>query len=131
LATVDTLLFRLQAHGFRLLLAHPERCAWLDPGRLVGWVNRGVCVQLELGSFVGAYGLLTRNLAFRLVEQGLVHVLASDLHRPQELYDWVAGGLSSVESHFGSDVLGRAVSANPAAILSDAAVTAIPPLVKR
>ena len=131
LPMLEALLFHLQARDFRLLLAHPERHTWLDPVTLSTWIARGVRTQAELGSCVGAYGAAARTCAFRLVEQGLVHVLASDIHRPEEVQTAVGGGMASVAKHFGQVALERGSSANPAAILRNAAVTEIPPLVEK
>ena len=128
-AMLDELIFRLQARGLRLLLAHPERYNWLGDARLAGWVDKGVRVQAELGSFVGFYGELCQRRVMTLVEQGLVHVLATDLHRPQDLEGWVAAAIYSVEHQLGRGALVRAMSDNPAAILADAAIADIQPLV--
>jgi protein-tyrosine phosphatase len=73
---------RLQARGFRLVLAHPERNPEVQaaPGRLNALVEEGVLVQLTASSVAGTAGQRTQSTALRLLELGLAHMLASDMH---------------------------------------------------
>jgi protein-tyrosine phosphatase len=73
---------RLQARGFRPVLAHPERNAEVQaaPGRLNALVEDGVLVQLTASSVAGTAGQRTQATALRLLELRLAHMLASDMH---------------------------------------------------
>jgi protein-tyrosine phosphatase len=81
--TFEDLLFSLQARGYRILLAHPERNPTLkaEPERLEALVARGVLVQVTAKAFA-ATGSRTESqrLAVDIVERGLAHVIASDSH---------------------------------------------------
>jgi protein-tyrosine phosphatase len=79
---LETVAFELQARGLDVLLAHPERCPDLirDHRRLVELVDHGARCQVTAGALDGQYGAAPRALAMTLLEQGLVHVLASDAH---------------------------------------------------
>jgi protein-tyrosine phosphatase len=80
-------LFDLTAAGFRILLAHPERNHSFqdDPDRLAELVARGALVQVTAGSLVRPRRRSrSARLARHLLEQGLVHVLASDSHGRRE-----------------------------------------------
>ena len=72
----------LQRQGFRVLLAHPERSPSFlgDPGALRALVERGAYVQLTAGSLQGVFGGEVRRASRTFLEQGLVHVVASDAH---------------------------------------------------
>jgi protein-tyrosine phosphatase len=79
----DTL-FRITARGFRVLLAHPERCPDFrsDPGRLGALVARGALLQVTAAALVGRVprsGM--RRFAADLVRERVAHVIASDAHR--------------------------------------------------
>lgn len=77
----------VRARGFRLLLAHPERNPSLreTPERVADLVDDGFLVQVTARALAPANDAsATRQLARTLVEQGLVHVLASDAHGPAE-----------------------------------------------
>ena len=83
--------FRAQALGFDVLLAHPERSAEFI-GRLpalAALVERGAATQITASSLDGAFGRPVQTAALEMLAAGLVHVVASDAHdaerRPPEL----------------------------------------------
>ena len=92
LADPEGVLFRLQAKGLRLLLAHPERHPFLDEQLLRRLVERGVKMQLELASFVGMLGEEAQARAEWLMGERLGHVLATDLHSPRQAELWIRSG---------------------------------------
>jgi protein-tyrosine phosphatase len=80
----------LRSRGFRAVLAHPERNADVQaaPGRLSALVEEGVLVQLTASSVAGTGGRRTQATALRLLELGLAHMLASDMHGAYRLGDF-------------------------------------------
>jgi protein-tyrosine phosphatase len=76
------LLLAMQDRGWRVLLAHPERCpAFLRrPERLARLVEAGVLVQVTAGSLAGQFGNEILKTTVRWIEAGWVHVVASDAH---------------------------------------------------
>jgi protein-tyrosine phosphatase len=52
------------------------------PERLAGVVTAGTLVQLTAASLDGRLGRSSRAAAFRLLDLGLAHVIASDAHAP-------------------------------------------------
>ncbi len=122
----EAALFRLQTKGLRLLLAHPERYSYLSTAAIERLVARGVKMQVELGSFADVYGSRARKQARALVERGLAHVAASDLHRPQDAVRWVEAGIAAMRRHFGDSVVQRALVDNPRALLAGAQPEAVP-----
>jgi len=81
---LDQEIFSLRAAGLSPLLAHPERNAEVQarPERLEELVRLGASVQITAASLEGRLGKPSREASFRLLELGLVDVLASDLHTP-------------------------------------------------
>jgi protein-tyrosine phosphatase len=82
-ADFETLLFRLAARGYRILLAHPERnrSFQADPPRLAAIARAGTLLQVTAGSLVeGSRVSRTRRFARALVAEGVAHVIASDAH---------------------------------------------------
>ena len=112
----EEILFRLQMSGHRLLLAHPERYNYLEVDTVERLVERGVKLQLELGSCVGVYGRRSKKRARLFADKGWSHVIASDLHRPET---WLGDALKAVEKRYGTAGLKKALEENPQAILSD------------
>jgi protein-tyrosine phosphatase len=74
---------RVLAHGLVPVLAHPERCRSIarDPRSAIPFVERGGLLCLNAGSLVGDHGAAAQRTGWRLVEDGLVAVVASDGHR--------------------------------------------------
>jgi protein-tyrosine phosphatase len=72
----------LHTRGFRILLAHPERCPAFhhDPAALQALVQGGVLTSITAGALVGRFGGRVREFALQLVRAGMVHSVASDAH---------------------------------------------------
>lgn len=67
------------------VLAHPERYTAVqkDHGLLYRWIEKGILTQLSAGSLLGRYGAKAKATANALLRQGLVHIIASDVHSPK------------------------------------------------
>jgi protein-tyrosine phosphatase len=73
--------------GLRVIVAHPERYRFGSPAGGVDaarrWVEKGAFLQVNLGSLSGFYEEWTEGSAamgWRLLDEGLAHLLASDDH---------------------------------------------------
>jgi protein-tyrosine phosphatase len=77
-------LFGLRVRGFTPVLAHPERNREVQarPELLEQIVAAGTLVQLTAASVDGRLSSASRETAFRLLELGLAHMIASDAHAP-------------------------------------------------
>jgi protein-tyrosine phosphatase len=80
----EQVFFELMSSGFRVVLAHPERCAQFGqrPGMVEEMVDSGVYVQVNYDSLLGYNGGAVRESAYRLILKGHVHCLATDSHDP-------------------------------------------------
>jgi protein-tyrosine phosphatase len=74
----------LAAKGIGAVLAHPERNPLVQsaPHRLAGLLEAGALVQVNAGSLTHAFGAASAAAARHLVDGNLVHLIASDSHRP-------------------------------------------------
>ena len=79
---LERLLDELDGAGLVGILSHPERNRGLlnQPGVLRPLVERGCLLQVTAGSLTGAFGSQIEKFASSLVEQGLVHFVATDAH---------------------------------------------------
>lgn len=79
----DQILFEISAQGYRVLLAHPERCGQLasEPDIQEALREMGVGIQVNWKSLLGRYGHTIQETAWTLLEGGLAHCLATDGHR--------------------------------------------------
>lgn len=89
----DAVLELAAARGVRVIVAHPERYHYESHQHALSsarrWADLGAYLQVNLGSLSGFYEEWTQGagaLGWRLIEEGLAHILASDDHgdgRPQ------------------------------------------------
>ena len=125
----DTFLLSFQKEGLTPIIAHPERNAWFvhHPEALAAAVQGGVKLQLTAMSLTGEFGCVSRDFAIDLLQQNLVHVIASDGHsinsRPPRLSEAV---------RLAADLVGRQraealVTTNPRAIIEGRPIPAMEP----
>jgi protein-tyrosine phosphatase len=116
-------LFSLRASGITPVLAHPERNAdvQLRPETLVPLVQSGVLIQVTAASVDGRIGRRAQECGLRLVQRGLVHMLASDAHHASVRAVGMAEAAQAVGGGPLAEWLTREV---PAAIVGD---TQVPP----
>lgn len=76
-------LFTASSMGYKPVLAHPERYAYLQNNdeKLEDLLHRGVLFQLNISSLTGYYSRPVKNLAHKLITRGWVHWLGSDCHQ--------------------------------------------------
>ena len=115
---LEPTLGELARAGIRALLAHPERndAVQAAPERLAPLVDAGALVQVTAGSLAGHLGRPSRETTLRLLDLGLVHVLASDVHSAgQTERAGLAAGAAALED---ARLAERLTADTPAAILA-------------
>jgi protein-tyrosine phosphatase len=83
LSLAQALAEHIQASGLTPVIAHPERseAVGADPGLAAGLHERGWLLQVNATSLVGYHGAEIEALAWDLLADGLVDLVASDGHR--------------------------------------------------
>ncbi len=81
----ERFVFELQAAGYTVVLAHPERYDYADTARLKSWYEQGLLFQINLLSLSKAYGSKPYQRGEYLLEKGWVHFVGSDLHAPSQI----------------------------------------------
>ena len=126
---VEGPLLDLLARGRRIVLAHPERSPVFqrDP-RLLGTLTaRGVYTSVTAASFTGRFGKTVRRFSEQLLEEGLVHDVASDGHDLRSRSPVMTEGLARLEEAAGPAHVQWLTEVVPGAILAGAPVPAPPP----
>jgi protein-tyrosine phosphatase len=79
---LDRLLADLHFAGLVGILSHPERNGGIlnQPGVVRPLVERGCLLQVTAGSLTGTFGAHVQSLSESLIQQGLVHFVATDAH---------------------------------------------------
>jgi protein-tyrosine phosphatase len=121
-------LLDLLDRGRRIVLAHPERSPVFqrDP-RLLGSLSaRGAYTSVTAASFTGRFGKTVRRFTERLLEEGLVHNVASDGHDLRSRSPVMTEGLERVTQAAGAARTRWFTEVVPEAILAGAPVPAPP-----
>jgi protein-tyrosine phosphatase len=103
------------------VITHPERNALLmgRVGDMVRWVRSGCLIQVTGSSFTGRFGKSAEANARKLMDQRMVHFVASDAHdtewRPPDLRE----ARKIVADGWGEDVAERLFETYPRIALTD------------
>ncbi|MDX6543679.1 MAG: protein-tyrosine phosphatase [Gaiellaceae bacterium] len=102
-AAIRELCRRLGSIGFVVVLAHPERCAAVqgDAGVLDEAKAAGALVQVVAPSLAGQWGDDVWSSAWRLVEEGVANLVASDAHRASATSPQLASVAALIETRCG------------------------------
>jgi protein-tyrosine phosphatase len=116
---VDDTIFQLKLLGLTPIMAHPERVAYYleDFNRVAASVRLGALTQVTGNSITGRFGSKARDFARRMLERGLIHVLASDSHDVRHRPPTLSEARQAAARLAGEEVARRLVDDNPAAIL--------------
>lgn len=80
---MDSMIESIFSAGYFPLLAHPERYRYMSEKDYRKWKERGVKFQTNYFSITGGYGEEARKKLEWLLEQDMIDVCGSDLHRLQ------------------------------------------------
>jgi protein-tyrosine phosphatase len=79
-------IFLATTKGYKLILAHPERYLYLQHNldKVQDLIDRGVLMQMNISSLTGYYSKPVQQMAFKLIDRGMIHWLGSDCHHVQQ-----------------------------------------------
>ena len=79
------MVFELQLKGYTPVLAHPERYVYYHstPHIYKELHDQGLLFQVNLLSLAGYYQSNIKEMAWKLLENGMVDLIGSDLHHMQ------------------------------------------------
>jgi protein-tyrosine phosphatase len=111
-------LFELRLGGRLPVMAHPERYVAIqkDPARAEA-LGRSAALVVDLGALDGAHGRTEMKTARRLLEEGLAHAAATDIHSPDDQRA-IAAGMAWIRKRLGPQVLSRLLDEHPRHILA-------------
>lgn len=82
---LDEMFIRIQQKGYRPILAHPERYAYMRDTDYKELYSKGILMQLNLPSLIGSYGDMEQARAEWLLEHGMYYTFGTDTHRVRQL----------------------------------------------
>jgi protein-tyrosine phosphatase len=115
---IENELFQLRVGGMLPVMAHPERYAAIQRDvNLAERLGRHAVMMVDLGALDGAHGRAEMKTARKLVQEGLAHAAATDIHRPDDAKG-IAGGMAWIRKQFGADVLHQMLAENTRRLLT-------------
>jgi protein-tyrosine phosphatase len=114
-------MFDFVAAGYVPVLTHPERLSWIKQhyAVFVALVKTGVWMQITAGSLNGRFGGAAKYFGEKMLDEGLVHILATDAHSTRHRAPLLAEGQRAAEKYVGMDEARRLVFDRPQAILDN------------
>lgn len=127
---LDEFVFNLLAAGYVPVVTHPERLSWIESHYSVfaALVRQGAWMQVTAGSLTGRFGPPAQVWAERMLDDGLVHILASDGHGVRGRTPLLTAGRDAAAKRVGEEEARHLVVTRPAAMLKNFSPCDIPPL---
>jgi protein-tyrosine phosphatase len=111
-------LFRLRVAGLLPVMAHPERYAAIQRDvDLAERLGRHAVMMVDLGALDGAHGRAEMKTARKLVQEGLAHAAATDIHRPAD-QKGIGAGMAWIRKQLGAEVLELMLAENTRRLLA-------------
>lgn len=125
--------FNLIAAGYVPLITHPERLTWIEDhyATFCALVTQGAWMQVTSGSLTGRFGDEAKYWGERMLDEGRVHILATDSHGIKRRPPLLAEGCAAAERWVGAEQARHLVYTRPAGILENLAPSLMPALPQR
>lgn len=120
-AYANQMLAEIAKTGLVPVVAHPERYTFIqqEPERLFGWATKGYLLQLNKGSVYGFFGKRARQTAHWCLNEGCVHLIASDAHSPYRRTTRMEDIYSYISEYNAPEIADFLLQDNPQAILNN------------
>ena len=111
----------LRALGLVPIVTHPERMMAFqrNPGLVGQLVQEGCLMQVTASTFTGRWGPGAEAFALGLLNQGMLHILASDAHNMRDRPPVMSQARAVLEARVSADVVAAMVESTPRAVVED------------
>lgn len=129
LPILDQLVFQSLEAGYVPVITHPERLSWIGGHYrvFVEAARQGAWIQLTAGSLTGRFGKTPRYWSEKMLDDGIVHLLATDAHNLRSRPPFLAEGGVAAESWVGKEEARRLIVDRPRAIWENSAPDRVRP----
>jgi len=126
---MEELFFSLLVAGYVPILTHPERLTWVKAHytTVQRLVHGGVWMQITAGSLAGAFGRNARYWGERMLDDGCVHILATDAHNVDRRPPNLSLGRALAAKRVGDIEAQNLVETRPAGVPRNDLPTNLPP----
>ena len=125
---LEDLFFSLIVAGYVPILTHPERLSWIKShyGMMERLVEAGVWMQITAGSLTGAFGRNAQYWAERMLDEGRVHILATDAHDTRRRPPNLSQGRDAAAARVGAGEAEHLVVTRPRGVLANVESSSLP-----
>lgn len=125
--------FDTMAAGFHPIITHPERLRWIEDhyDTMTLLAKSGAWMQLTAGSITGRFGKRPQYWSERMLDEGLVHLIASDAHNLRARLPKLSSAVEMVAARLGEDAAYDMVVTRPRAVIENRSPSECPPAVGR
>ncbi len=111
------------------ILAHPERYTFVfkEPDIIYDLIQKGVLMQANYGSIIGLYGKRAKLIVKKFLQNDMIHILGSDVHRQNSIYIKIPEIMGKLEKLIGKEALKMLSEVNPMKILHDEEIKLVEP----
>ncbi|WP_404417895.1 tyrosine-protein phosphatase [Brevundimonas vesicularis] len=123
-------IFAILAGGFVPVITHPERLTWIEDRyeTICEVFEAGAWIQLTAGSVTGLFGRRAQYWSDRMLDEGRVHILASDGHNLRRRRPVLSEARERVADRLGRQAALDMVSVRPQGVLLDQPAATMPAL---
>jgi protein-tyrosine phosphatase len=113
--------FSFIANGYVPVITHPERLTWIEDhyAMFLRMAKAGAWLQITAGALTGRFGKRPRYWSQRLLDEGPVHIIASDAHSPNRRPPLMAEARVAAARQVGEAESWALVRDRPAGILKN------------
>lgn len=121
--------FTLVAAGYTPVITHPERLLWVEDHYpvFVQLIQQGAWMQVTAGALTGTFGPRAKYWGERFLDEGRVHLLATDAHSNGRRVPNLSRARAIAERMLGAEEAQRLVIGRPQAILANVSPAEVPP----
>ena len=119
--------------GFVPIVTHPERLSWIEDGYpiMIRLSEMGCWMQLTAGSITGMFGRRPQYWSERLLDEGRVHIIATDAHNLRRRRPVLSEARQAVARRLGEDAASDMVLRRPQGVLDDVTPNSLPATIGR
>lgn len=125
---MEEFFFNVMTAGYVPILTHPERLTWISSGyeTMRRLVQAGAWMQITAGSLTGAFGRTAQYWAERMLDEGMVHILATDAHNMRSRPPILSEGRDRAARRVGAAEAQHLVITRPRGVLANVAPSSLP-----
>ncbi len=125
---IEEFFFGIMVQGYVPVLTHPERLTWIESHYAImeQMCDAGVWMQITAGSLTGAFGRGPLYWAERMLNEGRVHILASDAHGVGRRRPNLREGRDAAAKWVGEQEAEHLVVTRPRGVIEDVSPSTLP-----